>query len=139
MFDTARFDKTPFDTWSEEIGELTVEFPLSVNYVCLGGKYTGRIVCQKGDTLDKAYLTIKDCKGELLPLEQFIVSVNVYDYSSEDVLLTLPAAITGTGTVSVTLNVDTLEQGFYKMKVILDYKGESIIAPSYGFIRLSIV
>lgn len=140
MFDKAPFDYAAYDRWSQEVGELTINFPLSVSYVCVGGKYSGRIVCQKGDALDKANVVISDCRGYALPLTQFTASVKVYDYSSEEELLTLSADITSIpGTLSIPLLVNELDIGYYKMKVVLDYNGEPIIAPSYGFIKLSVV
>lgn len=140
MFDKAPFDVAKFDKWSKEVGEVVVNFPLSVSYVCLGGKYTGRIVCHKGDDSDNASVTITDCKGVALPLQQFTVRVKVYEYSSNLSVLSLDATVTSTpGTINIPLNVSGLDAGYYKMSVILTYKDEDIIAPSYGYIRLSII
>lgn len=140
MFDKAPFDMAAFDKWSKEVGELVVNFPLSVSYVCLGGKYTGRIVCHKGDDSDNASVTITDCRGIALPLQQFTVKVKVYEYSSDVEVLSLDATTTPIpGTINVPLLVNGLEKGYYKMAVVLTYNDEDIIAPSYGYIRLSII
>lgn len=140
MYDKAQFDFAPYDKWSKEVGELVINYPLSVNYVCLGGKYSGRIVCQKGDYYDTASITITDCRGEPLPLQQFTPSVKIYEYSSDNILLSLDASISNTpGTINVPLIVNKLSKGYYKLLVSLLYEGEEILAPSYGFIRLSIV
>lgn len=140
MFDKAPFDFASYDKWSKEVGELVINFPLSVSYVCLGGKYSGRIVCQKGDYYDNASITITDCRGKPLPLQQFTPSVKIYEYSSDNILLSLDASVTNIpGTINVPLNVNELSKGYYKLLVSLLYEGEEILAPSYGFIRLSIV
>lgn len=139
MFDISPFDNLAFDSWTEEIGELTIDFPLSINYVCVGKKYSGRIVCQKDDYYDKALVIVSDCKGNPLPLNQFDVSVKVYPYSSDNEILTIPSFKTDvTGQVHIPLT-GGLDTGYYKMKIFLQYHGESVIAPSYGFIRLSVV
>ena len=140
MFDKSPFDQTSYDRWVREIGELIINFPLSVNYVCTGNAYSGRIVCQKGDTFDNARITITDCNKQPLSLHKFTSKVKIYEYSSKEAILELDAlATTVPGTINVPLTIDTLDTGYYKMLVVLNYEDEEIIAPSYGFIRLSIV
>lgn len=139
MFDKSPFDYASYDRWTEEIGELIVHFPLSVKYVCSGKHYSGRIVCQKGDSADTATITIIDCLGNPLPLNQFTPSIIVSDYEGNEVLI-LDAEITNiVGSLRVRLTVDSLPKAYYKMVVKLVHEEETIIAPSYGFIILSIV
>lgn len=140
MFDTLPFDFGAFDRWAREVGDIIIDFPLSVKYICTGSRYSDRIVCQKGDTIDRASLTIYDCSGNPLPLSNFDVSVKIMEYSSHETLVTIPAEVTSVpGTINFPLLVNELDKGYYMMNIMFTHNGEVVIAPSYGFLKLSVV